>query len=364
MKKKSGEEKKNVIQNPKDSAGAKVPAKVFDKRNFYTIKDSGFVFLLALILPLAIGLFVAYLTMFIVTRLGVAFPEGSNIIRELFNNYYWFSIPFMLLTQVVFICLWLIYHKGARISYKATPFSFKKANPWTVLLSIVTGIISVLGFLWLIEGCFGKLFTIWGFENSSMGLPLDSVGWLFANFIILGIVPAICEELLFRGIIFTGLRKSFGVLASVLIDGLLFALIHQSLLQFIYPFILGCILCVVLEKTGNILYTILIHMFNNFTTIFLTYLTNIGVMTGTFILTWWGILCAILIAVVTCVIFWLIYRFYLCKQEKFVRDNTEEIVAQEKKSGSDNAFMVGKFPLSMIVGIIFAIIMIVINLVG
>ena len=170
--------------------------KTFQKRNFYTMKDSGMIFLLALVLPLVFGLMFAYISMAIVSSGGVEFPKDANIANFMFDNFVWFAIIFSMITQVVFLCTYLLYHKFCRISYKATQISFKKANPLTCVLCAVVGIMCVVGFVWLIEGCFGQLFEILHLNKDVPSLPLNSIGWLFVNLLLLGIIPAICEELL------------------------------------------------------------------------------------------------------------------------------------------------------------------------
>ncbi len=329
--------------------------KQYKPRNFYSIRDSGIVYLWAILLPLVVGIVFGYISMFIASNFGMEFAEGSNIIADLFANYLWFSIPYALLTQIVFVCLYFVFHKVNKISYKATTISFKKANIWTAFLSVLVGIICVLGFIWLIEGCFGAMFDRMGIETSSLGLPLSNVGWLFLNLLILGVVPAICEEFIFRGIVFKGLREKFSGTASVLLCGLMFALIHQSITQFIYPFILGCLLSFVMEKTNNLLYPILIHMFNNFTTIIISFLQETGVITLSFNVAWWGVICAILIAVATCALLWVIYRFYLKKQQKLEEERSGQVTQAPP-------IMVGKLPLTIVCGIICTVILIVINL--
>lgn len=81
-------------------------------------------------------------------------------------------------------------------------------------------------------------------------------------FVVIPFVPAICEEILFRGIIMNGLRE-FGTLLAVLLSGLLFALMHGSYRQFILQFVLGCEIAFVVIVTENYFAGIIMHLFNN-----------------------------------------------------------------------------------------------------
>lgn len=334
--------------------------KVFDKRNFYTTKDSGKVFLYALVFPLLASLVFCYISIAIVKGTGFVFEENANVARVMFENFLWFSIPCTILSQVVFVCLYFGYNGANRISQKSCKISFKKLNVWTALLCIFAGIVCVLGFMLLIEGSIGSLGRKWGIfsTESSMSLPINTVGWLFVHLLVSGIIPGICEELLFRGVIFSGLREKFSVAWSVIISALLFALVHQSVEQFIYPFILGCVFALVYEKTNNIIYSMLIHIANNFTTIIISYLQSTGVISLPFAnMTWWLVLISIALALVTCAILFVIYKFYLSKQPKLEFEKTGEMEV-ERTLG------IGKFPLTMIIGVLLSIVIIVINVVG
>jgi len=333
---------------------AKELQKTFQKRNFYTLKDSGNIFLYSLLMPLLTAFIFTYLAILIATLCGTKFPEGSNMVEILFHEHLSFAVFSIIITQICFICIYFIFHKASRIQFKASKVQIKKINIWLLLVSALIGIVCVSGLIWLVEGCFGKLFDIMGFKPSGLSLPLDSVGMLFLNILVLAVFPAICEELIFRGIIFQGLRQSYSKLCSIFLCGLLFALIHGNIIQFIYPFILGCIISVVMEKTGNLIYCMIIHFFNNFTIVLLEYLANINVISLSFNVSWWGCLCAILLACATFGILWLLYYFVIRKHKK-------EEIEIEGELTQKPPYMVGKISLSLLIGIILAAIMIVIN---
>lgn len=329
--------------------------KISQKRNFYTTTDAGRVFLLGLLLPLVIGLLFAYISMTCAKAAGITFAEDANYLTELFNNYLWFSIPFSLISQIVFFATYFGYNKINRISQKSCNLSFKKTNWKTALLCMGLGILSVLGFILLIEGAFGNLFRAIGLKSNALALPNNTVGWLFVNLLILGVVPPICEELLFRGIIFNGLKERFSNVVSIVFTALLFALMHQNIQQFVYPFVLGIVLTTIMHKTNNLIYPILLHMFNNFTTLILDYLFSTGVIKFSFAgMAWWWYLIAIAAAAVVCTIFYLLYRFYLAKHERVE-------VEKEGECHQIGGMNLGKFPIALVIGFAISIVMIVIN---
>jgi len=329
--------------------------KAFQKRNFYVTKDSGKIFLYALLLPLAVGLIFGYISIAIAKGCGINIEESTNVISELCHKFLWFGIPYMLLTQVVFLSIYFAYNKANRIEQKSCNLSFKKANVWTCLLCMLTGVMAVFGFLLLIEGVFGNMFHAMKLDNFGIDIRNDTVGFYFLNLLLLGIVPAVCEELLFRGMIFQGLKEKFKPFTSVLLTAVLFALMHQSIIQFIYPLILGFVLTVVMDKTNNLLYPMLIHGFNNITTVTIDFLGQSGVWDFSFLgMAWWMYLLGFVVAIVAIAILFVIYKFYLIKKPK-------NVVEQQGEAPLPSNLNVGKMPLTLFFGILISIVMIVIN---
>ncbi|MFQ3593017.1 MAG: ABC transporter permease subunit/CPBP intramembrane protease [Gemmataceae bacterium] len=82
-------------------------------------------------------------------------------------------------------------------------------------------------------------------------------------FVVLGILPAICEELAFRGFILTGLRQSFRPLSAILLSSFLFALYQMNVFQFLPHFLFGIVLAVLVVRTGSIWPAIVFHLVYN-----------------------------------------------------------------------------------------------------
>lgn len=83
----------------------------------------------------------------------------------------------------------------------------------------------------------------------------------------MGIIPAITEEFLFRGVIVAD-YESCGVPAAVFMSSLTFAMLHFSLVRLPVYLFCGLILAVVLYTTRSLFATMLVHMLNNVATIF------------------------------------------------------------------------------------------------
>lgn len=76
------------------------------------------------------------------------------------------------------------------------------------------------------------------------------------------LVPAFCEELLFRGTVLSALRP-YGKTTAVLGSALLFGLMHQTPDQLLYTVAAGVVLALVTLESGSIWCAVLLHMFNN-----------------------------------------------------------------------------------------------------
>lgn len=85
--------------------------------------------------------------------------------------------------------------------------------------------------------------------------------WL--TFILVVIIAPIMEELLFRKMLIDRFRK-YGDKIAIVMSALFFGLFHQNFSQFFYAAMLGLILGYVYCRTGNVKYTIGLHMIINF----------------------------------------------------------------------------------------------------
>jgi len=95
------------------------------------------------------------------------------------------------------------------------------------------------------------------FDSILTQVPLWSVLVVFA------LLPALCEELLFRGFIFAGLLENKGVLRAVIGSSVLFGLSHGVLQQSICATAMGLILGWMAYRTGGIACTFAFHLLHN-----------------------------------------------------------------------------------------------------
>ena len=91
---------------------------------------------------------------------------------------------------------------------------------------------------------------------------IESAPWLTVVF-LMAVVPAICEELAFRGFIFGGLVRRRGQFRAVIVTAVMFGISHGILQQSISATIMGVMLGWIALRTGSVLPGILVHFTNN-----------------------------------------------------------------------------------------------------
>jgi len=80
--------------------------------------------------------------------------------------------------------------------------------------------------------------------------------------ISLAVLPAICEEVVFRGIVMTGYKK-VSPFVAIMISSLFFGFMHQNLYQFSYAALTGVFLGFLVYFTNSIYASVLAHFIIN-----------------------------------------------------------------------------------------------------
>ncbi len=90
-----------------------------------------------------------------------------------------------------------------------------------------------------------------------------------AGVIVVALAPP-CEELFFRGFLFTGLARRWGIIAGIIVSGLLFSSAHLLYKSFVPIAGVGMVFAFTYWKSGNILSTVLAHLsFNSISMAFI-----------------------------------------------------------------------------------------------
>jgi len=114
-------------------------------------------------------------------------------------------------------------------------------------------------------------------ELTEAFLKTNTVGGLLFNLFIIAVIPALGEELLFRGLIlklFKEISRSSHL--AVVLSALIFAAIHMQFYGFLPRFFLGIVLGYSFVITQNLWIPVFIHFVNNAASVIVFYLHQQG----------------------------------------------------------------------------------------
>ena len=150
----------------------------------------------------------------------------------------------------------------ARLHYnKVKPSTLGYALIFTWLSMPLTTLINTISMLFVDN-------TVVALSNQMMGVAFPVMLFFMA------VVPACCEEAMFRGVVYGGYRKHGDKFAAVLLSGFLFGIMHMNLNQALYAFAIGVLLALLFEATDSIWPTMLFHFVYNAQSCCLMYLVE------------------------------------------------------------------------------------------
>jgi sodium transport system permease protein len=77
--------------------------------------------------------------------------------------------------------------------------------------------------------------------------------------LVMGLLPALCEELAFRGFILGGLRRRFRPWTAVFLSSFLFAVYQMNVFQFAPHFVVGTVLALITTRSGSLGPAVVFH---------------------------------------------------------------------------------------------------------
>ncbi len=137
----------------------------------------------------------------------------------------------------------------------------KKFNPLFIAISVALSFAMIFG-LGFTNTIADDFFKGIGITIPVTDFSVNSVKDYIFYSVFLALIPAMAEELFFRGILITNLKTTN--LKKILISALCFSLYHCSLTKLVYQFIYGLILGLLFVKTNNLILPIITHFLNNF----------------------------------------------------------------------------------------------------
>ena len=146
-------------------------------------------------------------------------------------------------------------------------FRLKNVKPLPYAFAVLIAI-GLFFFALLPNYYLGKAISMSGSSSTVLLPPLGNAGERFLTVLIVCILPAIGEEMMFRKMFCEGMEGN-NEWVIVVLGGLFFSLSHLNLAQTVHQFFLGSVLCFLYVRTKNITLTMIVHFLNNLLAIFL-----------------------------------------------------------------------------------------------
>lgn len=226
----------------------------FDELEYRQMKKS----FSRLLLSLSVYTIVAYLVILIVDFALIAL-FGFSIAQNIAGNIYFTWIMQVLSMYVIAFPVLLLIVRGLPKSKKEkSKISLEEFTTTFLICEAVMLIGSIVS-----ESLTSAISSILGYEvsNATSELIMDSPVWLII--LIAVFIGPIIEELIFRKV-FIDATSRYGDRLAIIVSSVAFGLFHGNFSQFFYAAGLGLILGYVYTKTGNVIYTCILHILLNF----------------------------------------------------------------------------------------------------
>lgn len=206
-----------------------------------------------------------FVVLYTLLAFGFSYNRAVNFIEDpYFSNFFQITV-----SSLMFILPFTLIYKifGYKIS-NIIDFNLPKTKSWFPIVLMGVGFCSFANIATGIASSFFEGFGI-NYEVDFGENPQGVLG-IILSILATAVVPALVEEFACRGIVLGSLRK-YGEGFAVLTTAIMFGLIHGNFQQIPFAFMVGLILGFVTVKTGSIWPAILIHFYNNFSSVIFDY---------------------------------------------------------------------------------------------
>lgn len=200
-------------------------------------------------------------TVLVTVQLSMSGIPQEELTAQVSNQIFQYNVPITAISSLLMLPLayFFLYERQQRQIYRA----FQVCR---MLLIIPFGMALCLGV--------NMLITISGLPElfPGYGQFAESIyqGNLLFEILAVGVLPAMVEELIYRGILYKGFRKFVPVVAANLLSAFVFGVMHMNMVQFVYAFVLGMAFAWVYERYKTLWAPVLMHMSANVFSVLLT----------------------------------------------------------------------------------------------
>lgn len=181
----------------------------------------------------------------------------------------WLDSIVAFLPHVIMLGVSLVLYRG---SWSVLGFNRLGAGRWFFIIGVVV-CLYLLVFYFLdsivtepVARSFNLELQSWREDDISAGIHQaikSGWGWFLLQLFIIGVVGPIAEEVVFRGLLMQGLLRRMGVVFSVVLSSLIFALFHVDVAFFAPLFVMGLVMGGLYVWFRTLWAPILFHIVNN-----------------------------------------------------------------------------------------------------
>ncbi len=147
-------------------------------------------------------------------------------------------------------------------AHKIYPLAPPRARAWPAIIVMLLGTVIIIDYLTFASEIVVPLPARYQ-DALDRIMAVSSVPQYAYKFVLLCIMPGICEEVFFRGFCQTSLKSYKGDAFAIIATGALFALLHANPWHVHLYFVLGCFLSWVFYVSRSLWVPIVCHILNN-----------------------------------------------------------------------------------------------------
>lgn len=211
-------------------------------------------------------LFIISVVSAVVSLIFYGIAEVTNLSDELYNDvnfYLLFAIPqvFLPILTAAVGCLIPVFGKFSfKNCFKSEKVPFHYAILCVLIFPGLSTVVSYASY-YLTEALKFIGIPIADIEDA---IPAPNGAFqIFVLFFVMAVLPAICEELIYRGFVLRGL-SDFGKTGAIVVSSIAFGLMHGTVQQIPFAFAIGLFLGYISLRFKSLILPVILHFINNF----------------------------------------------------------------------------------------------------
>ena len=200
---------------------------------------------------------------------AIVLLAASLILESLGNNVFetntWMTEHAAILTSIALVITIPILYLYFKHDYAIRSDEIFKKPKWILIFAALA--ITCSHGLSLLLSLFLNTGLANGYDTVETAIYSSSIILLIVRGVILA---PVCEELLFRGLVFRRMKEYTSFWPAAIVSSLIFAVYHMNVIQGIFAFVFGLVLCFVYHRFQNLIASMITHAVGNLLSVILT----------------------------------------------------------------------------------------------